>query len=66
MGPNLGIGTYMQQHLPQVPVVYYIAPQEWVWSMSLRNTTRIVGFTDKLLAIFPEEARYYQRNRRKC
>ncbi|MBU7585066.1 MAG: lipid-A-disaccharide synthase [Nostoc sp. TH1S01] len=62
MGPNLGIGTYMQQNLPDVPVVYYIAPQEWVWSMSLRNTSRIVGFTDKLLAIFPEEARYYQEN----
>ncbi|MDB9459193.1 lipid-A-disaccharide synthase, partial [Dolichospermum circinale CS-545/17] len=41
---------------------YYIAPQEWVWSMSFQNTNRIVGFTDKLLAIFPEEARYYQQN----
>ncbi|MBD2448834.1 lipid-A-disaccharide synthase [Nostoc sp. FACHB-152] len=62
MGPNLGIGTYMQKNLPDVPVVYYIAPQEWVWSINLRNTSRIVGFTDKLLAIFPEEARYYQEN----
>ena len=61
MGPNLGIGTYMQQHLPQVPVVYYIAPQEWVWSIGLSNTTRIVNFTNKLLAIFPEEARYYRQ-----
>jgi lipid-A-disaccharide synthase len=43
-------------------VAYYIAPQEWVWSMSFQNTNRIVGFTDKLLAIFPEEARYYQQN----
>ncbi|HYW21853.1 MAG TPA: lipid-A-disaccharide synthase [Nodularia sp. (in: cyanobacteria)] len=62
MGPNLGIGTYIQKHLPQVPVVYYIAPQEWAWSMGLRNTSRIVGFTDKLLAIFPEEARYFREN----
>ncbi|MBD2343901.1 lipid-A-disaccharide synthase [Anabaena subtropica] len=62
MGPNLGVGTYMQKHLPNVPVAYYIAPQEWVWSMSLRNTSRIVGFTDKLLAIFPEEARYFSHN----
>jgi lipid-A-disaccharide synthase len=60
MSPNLGIGTFMQQNLPRVPVVYYIAPQEWAWSLSLRNTNRIVGFTDKLLAIFPEEARYYR------
>jgi lipid-A-disaccharide synthase len=62
MGPNLGIGTYMRQNLPKVPVAYYIAPQEWVWSMSVRNTNRIVGFTNKLLAIFPEEGRYYQAN----
>ncbi|MDZ7959188.1 MAG: lipid-A-disaccharide synthase [Aulosira sp. DedQUE10] len=61
MSPNLGIGTYMQQSLPNVPVVYYIAPQEWVWSVSLRNTQRIVGFTDKLLAIFSEEARYFRQ-----
>ncbi|MBW4609983.1 MAG: lipid-A-disaccharide synthase [Hassallia sp. WJT32-NPBG1] len=62
MTPNLGIGTYMRKHMPQVPVVYYIAPQEWVWSVSLRNTSRIVSFTDKLLAIFSEEARYYEEN----
>ena len=62
MGPNLGIGTYMKENLPDVPVAYYIAPQEWVWSMSFQNTNRIVGFTDKLLAIFPEEARYYQEH----
>ncbi|PPJ62011.1 lipid-A-disaccharide synthase [Cuspidothrix issatschenkoi] len=62
LGPNLGIGTYMRKNLPDVPVAYYIAPQEWVWSMSFQNTNRIVGFTDKLLAIFPEEARYYQEH----
>ncbi|MEH2285422.1 MAG: lipid-A-disaccharide synthase [Nostoc sp.] len=60
MTPNLEIGTYMKQYLPDVPVVYYIAPQEWAWSISLRRTNRIVGFTDKLLAIFPQEARYFQ------
>ena len=60
MRPNLFIGSYVRQHLPQVPVVYYIAPQEWVWSNSPRDTTRIVGMTDKMLAIFPEEARYFR------
>jgi lipid-A-disaccharide synthase len=62
MGPNIGIGSFMRRHLPQVPVVYYIAPQEWVWSLNVQNTARIVDFTDKLLAIFPQEARYYQDN----
>ncbi|MCC5663395.1 lipid-A-disaccharide synthase [Nostoc sp. CHAB 5784] len=60
MTPNLEIGTYMKQQLPDVPVVYYIAPQEWAWSLSLRRTKRIVNFTDKLLAIFPQEARYFR------
>ncbi|QLE51657.1 lipid-A-disaccharide synthase [Nostoc sp. C057] len=60
MTPNLEIGTYMKQQLPDVPVVYYIAPQEWAWSLSLRRTNRIVGFTDKLLAIFPQEAHYFR------
>ncbi|MEH2392817.1 MAG: lipid-A-disaccharide synthase [Nostoc sp.] len=60
MSPNIKIGTYMKQHLPHVPVVYYIAPQEWAWSVNFRRTNRIVGFTDKLLAIFPQEARYFR------
>ncbi|WP_353933142.1 lipid-A-disaccharide synthase [Okeanomitos corallinicola TIOX110] len=61
MTPNIAIGGYMEKYFPDVPVVYYIAPQEWVWSMSLERTKKIVSFTDKLLAIFPEEARYYQQ-----
>ncbi|MBW4631612.1 MAG: lipid-A-disaccharide synthase [Iphinoe sp. HA4291-MV1] len=60
MGPNLAIGNYIRRNLPQVPVVYYIAPQEWVWSVNSRNTNLIVGITDKLLAVFPGEARYFQ------
>ncbi|MDX2214054.1 MAG: lipid-A-disaccharide synthase [Oculatellaceae cyanobacterium bins.114] len=61
LGPNLSLGTYIKRHLPQIPVVYYIAPQEWVWSINSRNTQQIIGITDRLLAIFPEEARYYQQ-----
>src|SRR4028118_2415432 len=32
MGPNLSIGSFIRRQLPQVPVIYYIAPQDWVWS----------------------------------
>jgi lipid-A-disaccharide synthase len=60
MGPNLGMGWFLRQHCPQVPIVYYIAPQEWVWSINQRNTNRIAQITDRLLAIFPAEAEYYQ------
>jgi lipid-A-disaccharide synthase len=60
MGPNLSIAAYLRRYLPKVPVVYYIAPQEWVWSLNGNNTRQIVQTVDRLLAIFPEEARYYQ------
>jgi lipid-A-disaccharide synthase len=58
--PNLGIGSYIRHCLPELPVLWYIAPQEWVWSISPRNTSLIVNICDKLLAIFPEEARYFR------
>lgn len=61
LGPNLGIGHLIRQRFPHVFTVYYIAPQEWVWSLSSRNTRRIVRMTDRLLAIFPAEAAYYHK-----
>jgi lipid-A-disaccharide synthase len=61
VGPNLGIGPFVRKTLPQVPTVYYIAPQEWVWSLNQRNTELILQITDRLLAIFPAEATYYKQ-----
>lgn len=61
MGPNIAFCNYLSQHLPDIPVVYYIAPQEWVWSVSSYNTDRIIKATDRILAIFPEEANYFRR-----
>ncbi len=61
LGPNLTMGRYLRRQFPQVPMVYYIAPQEWVWSINSQKTSQIVGMTDRILAIFPEEARYYQK-----
>jgi lipid-A-disaccharide synthase len=60
LGPNLGIGSYVRKHLPKLPIFYYIAPQDWVWSPTIHNTRKIAEITDKLLAIFPAEARYFQ------
>ncbi|NJS12718.1 MAG: lipid-A-disaccharide synthase [Microcoleus sp. CSU_2_2] len=57
--PNLGIGSYIRRYLPSLPVLWYIAPQEWVWSISPRNTSLIIKVCDRILAIFPEEARYF-------
>ncbi len=61
MGPNIAFCNYLSQHLPDVPLVYYIAPQEWVWAINSYNTDRIVATTDRILAIFPAEADYYQQ-----
>ncbi|MEL6855546.1 MAG: lipid-A-disaccharide synthase [Cyanobacteria bacterium J06631_12] len=58
-GPNLAVGKFVRKHLPAVPMVYYIAPQEWVFATP--STKAIVEVSDKLLAIFPEEATYYRR-----
>ncbi len=61
MGPNLSIGSFIRRQIPQVPVIYYIAPQEWVWSVSPRNTSAIIDIADQMLAIFPGEAHYFEK-----
>lgn len=61
VGPNVGVGNFLRSHLPQVPTAYYIAPQEWVWAFGARNTQHIVGFSDRILSIFPQEAHYYRQ-----
>ncbi|MEO0540962.1 MAG: lipid-A-disaccharide synthase [Cyanobacteria bacterium P01_A01_bin.105] len=58
--PNVVLGQFVRQQFPQVPMVYYIAPQQWVWEVNPKDTPRVLAVTDKLLAIFPEEARYYR------
>jgi lipid-A-disaccharide synthase len=61
MTPNLGIARLAKTNFPQVPIIYYIAPQQWVWSSSDNNTNLITNFSDIILAIFPEEARYFEQ-----
>jgi lipid-A-disaccharide synthase len=57
----MSLGSYIRRQLPQVPIVYYIAPQMWVWWAFPRDTARIVDMTDRLLAIFPGEAHYFEK-----
>lgn len=58
--PNIAIGRYVKKHLPQVPIIYYIAPQDWAVPM-LGNAAKLTRFVDKLLAVFPQEANYYRK-----
>ncbi len=57
--PNIAMGQFIKRHLG-IPIVYYIAPQEWVWEFQ-NNSQLITSFTDRILAIFPAEAEYYQK-----
>jgi lipid-A-disaccharide synthase len=60
MNPNIFIGNFARKAFPKVPVFYYIAPQEWVWSASPRNTEAVIKVTDRLFAVFPGEAEFYK------
>ena len=59
MGANVNLGLRLKRLYPQVPITYYIAPQEWAFRLGEGGTTRLIGFSDRILAIFPEEARFY-------
>ncbi|QPN60054.1 lipid-A-disaccharide synthase [Synechococcus sp. CBW1002] len=59
MGANVNLGLRLKRDRPQVPITYYIAPQEWAFRLGDGGTTRLIGFSDRILAIFPEEARFY-------
>lgn len=59
MGANINLGLRLRRRFPTLPILYYIAPQEWAWRVGEGGTTRLIGFTDRILAIFPEEARFY-------
>ncbi len=59
MGPNLFIGKFVKQTFPNIPVFYYIAPQQWVYAFSEKDTQAIIGFTDQIFAVFPAEATFF-------
>lgn len=59
MGANINLGLKVKRRLPGTPILYYIAPQEWAFRIGEGESTRLIGFTNRILAIFPEEARFY-------
>ncbi len=61
MGANIRLGNKLRKELPNVPIVYYIAPQEWAWRLGDGGTTDLISFTNKILAIFQEEADFYKK-----
>ncbi|HGY5557446.1 MAG TPA: lipid-A-disaccharide synthase [Prochlorococcus sp.] len=61
MGANVRLGHKMRRWFPSVPIIYYIAPQEWAWRFGDSGTTQLLSFTDRILAIFPVEAEFYSQ-----
>ena len=59
MGPNIRLGLKLKKRFPNIPIIYYIAPQEWAWRLGDSGTTDLISFTDKILAIFEDEAKFY-------
>ena len=60
VGPNLAIATSLKKNFPQIPIIWYIGPQFWVWTPLGKDLEQLLKVTDKLLAIFPQEAKFYQ------
>lgn len=56
----MAIASYLKQKFPKIPIIWYIGPQFWVWTPLGQDVNQLVAVTDKLLAIFPEEAKFYQ------
>ena len=61
MGPNIRLGNKVKNMKFKIPIIYYIAPQEWAWSVGNSGTTDLIGFSDKILAIFKAEADFYSK-----
>jgi len=61
MGPNIRIGTKLKRSRNNIPIYYYIAPQEWAWRVGNNSTTNLINFSDKIFAIFKQEANFYKR-----
>jgi lipid-A-disaccharide synthase len=58
-GANIPLAGYLKRTYARSPIIYYIAPQEWVWAFGKGTTRQIVERTDQILAIFAQEAEYY-------
>ncbi len=61
MGPNIKIGIKLRRSKTKIPIFYYIAPQEWAWRVGNNTTTNLIKFSDKIFAIFKNEAAFYKK-----
>ncbi|MEM8639892.1 MAG: lipid-A-disaccharide synthase [Cyanobacteria bacterium P01_G01_bin.54] len=60
-GFNTNMGRFCQKQFPHLPIVYYITPQIWVYSPFPGTAQRLSQMSDRILAIFPAEARFFRQ-----
>jgi lipid-A-disaccharide synthase len=63
--PGFNIPLAQQlKNLGNIPVIYYIPPEEWVWSSKgnrlLDRSAKLARSTDHILALHPLEAEFYR------
>lgn len=56
-GVNIPFGKYIKQHF-YCKVIYYIPPNEWMWTTARTNTT--VKMSDLILSVYESESLYYK------
>lgn len=61
LGPNIAIGNFIKNKRPLVPIVWYIAPQYWVWTPFEKDVETLIQIPDHIFAVFPEEANFFQK-----
>ncbi len=57
--PNISVGKYARSIFPNLPIYFYIAPQDWVWPRKHQRAKLIVSFIDQIFSVFPIEAKYF-------
>jgi lipid-A-disaccharide synthase len=59
--PNIAIGKYARSIFLDIPILYYIAPQDWVWPRQHKRAKLLVSFVDEIYSVFPIEAQYFAK-----
>jgi lipid-A-disaccharide synthase len=59
--PNIAIGKYARSIGLNIPILYYIAPQDWVWPRQHKRARLIASFVDEIFSVFPIEAEYFTK-----
>jgi len=44
IGPNIQLAHQLRKIFPGLPIVYYIAPQEWVWGYAQQKVLSYLYF----------------------